>query len=102
VVALSLSHGSIYQAGLSADDVILSMDGRPTPDVETVRAILDAHAAGDVVQVEWMQRGHRRAGPMTLVENPALEVVAYEVAGMPVTAEMRAFRAVWLGSRAAR
>jgi predicted metalloprotease with PDZ domain len=97
-----LSHGSIYQAGLSADDVILSMDGRPTPDVETVRAILAAHAAGDVVQVEWMQRGQRRGGPMTLVENPVLEVVAYEVAGMPVTAEMRAFREAWLGSRAAR
>ena len=31
-----------------------------------------------------------------------LEVVAYEVAGMPVTAEMRAFREAWLGSRAAR
>jgi predicted metalloprotease with PDZ domain len=97
-----LSHGSIYQAGLSADDVILSMDGRPTPDVETVRAILAAHTAGDVVQVEWVQRGQRRGGPMTLVENPALEVVAYEVAGMPVTAEMRAFREAWLGSRAAR
>jgi predicted metalloprotease with PDZ domain len=97
-----LSHGSVYQAGLSADDVILSLDGRPTPDVETARAILDAHAAGDVVPVEWMQRGQRRSGSMTLVENPALEVVAYEVAGMPVTAEMRAFREAWLGSRAAR
>ncbi|HEU4882728.1 MAG TPA: hypothetical protein VFT45_10795 [Longimicrobium sp.] len=97
-----LSTGSIYQAGLSADDVILSMDGRPTPDPDALRAILAAHAAGDVVQVEWMQRGQRRSGPMTLVENPALEVVAYEVAGMPVTAQMRAFREAWLGSRAAR
>ncbi|HEX2206574.1 MAG TPA: hypothetical protein VHG93_02770 [Longimicrobium sp.] len=97
-----LSHGSIYQAGLSADDVILSVDGRPTPDPDALRAILDAHAAGDVVQVEFVQRGHRRSGPMMLVENPALEVVAYEVAGMPVTEEMRAFRASWLGSKAAR
>lgn len=97
-----LSHGSVYQAGLSADDVILSVDGRATPDPGALRAIVDAHAAGDVVQVEWMQRGHRRRGTMTLVENPALEVVAYEVAGMPVTAEMRAFREAWLGSRAAR
>ncbi|HYR06688.1 MAG TPA: hypothetical protein VEQ60_02890 [Longimicrobium sp.] len=97
-----LSHGSVYQAGLSADDVIVSVDGRPTPNPDALRAILDAHAAGDVVQVEWMQRGQRRGGPMTLAENPALEVVAYEVAGMPVTAEMRAFREAWLGSRAAR
>jgi predicted metalloprotease with PDZ domain len=97
-----LAQGSIYRAGLDADDVILSMDGRPTPDPDAVRAILNAHAAGDVVQVEWMQRGQRRSGPMTLVENPALEVVAYEVAGMPVTPQMRAFRDAWLGSRVAR
>jgi predicted metalloprotease with PDZ domain len=97
-----LSHGSVYRAGLSADDVIVSMDGRPTPNPDALRAILDAHAAGDVVQVEWLQRGRRRSGPMTLAENPALEVVTYESAGMPVTAEMRAFREAWLGSRAAR
>ncbi|WP_420124808.1 M61 family metallopeptidase [Longimicrobium sp.] len=97
-----LSHGSVYQAGLSADDVILSLDGRPTPNPDALRAVLDAHRAGDVVAVEFMQRGHRRSGSMTLAENPALEVVAYEVAGMPVTAEMRAFRGAWLGSRAGR
>ena len=97
-----LSHGSVYQAGLSADDVIVSMDGRPTPDPDALRAVLAAHAAGDVVQVEWMQRGRRRSGPMTLAENPALEVVTYESAGMPVTAQMRAFREAWLGSRAGR
>jgi predicted metalloprotease with PDZ domain len=97
-----IATGSLYQAGLSADDVILSLDGRPTPNVDALRAILEAHRAGDVVQVEWMQRGHRRSGPMTLAENPGLEVVTYESAGMPVTAEMRAFRERWLGSRAAR
>ena len=97
-----LSHGSVYRAGMSADDVILSVDGRPTPNPDALRAIIDAHAAGDVVQVEWMQRGQRRAGPMTLAENPALEVVTYESAGMPVTAEMRAFRERWLGPRAGR
>jgi hypothetical protein len=37
---------------------------------------------------------------MTLVENPALEAVPYEAAGMAVTGEMRAFRQSWLGSRA--
>jgi predicted metalloprotease with PDZ domain len=97
-----IATGSVYQAGLSADDVILSLDGRPTPNPDALRAIVEARRAGDVVQVEWMQRGQRRAGAMTLAENPALEVVTYESAGMPVTAEMRAFRERWLGSRAGR
>jgi hypothetical protein len=35
-----------------------------------------------------------------LVENPAVEVVTYEKAGMPVTDAMRSFRQAWLGSKA--
>ena len=39
---------------------------------------------------------------VALVENPALEAVTYESAGMTVTPEMRAFRASWLGSKVGR
>lgn len=95
-------NSSLYGAEISAGDVIVSVDGRPTPDPDALWAVIDAHRAGEAVRVEWMQRGRRRTGQMTLVESPALQVVAYEVAGMPVTAEMRAFREAWLGSRVAR
>ena len=37
---------------------------------------------------------------MPLVENPAVEAVTYEKAGMPVTDAIRAFRQSWLGSKA--
>jgi hypothetical protein len=34
------------------------------------------------------------------VANPAVEIVTYEAAGMPVTEAMREFRRSWLGSKA--
>ena len=95
-------HGSLYGAGIDRGAVLVSIGGRAITDMASVDAALEALQAGRVVQVEWMDRGVRRSGPMTLAENPALEVVAYESAGMPVTAEMRAFREAWLGPRAAR
>ena len=102
VDAYAPANASLYTAGLSAGDVILSIDGQPTPNPDALWAVVDTHTAGDVVQVEWVQRGQRRSGPMTLAGSPMLEVVPYETAGMPVTPEMRAFRERWLASRAAR
>lgn len=94
--------GSLYTAGIDQGDVIVSIDGRAVASPDELWAILDARRAGETVQVEWMQRGERRSGPMTLAESPGMEAVTYESAGMPVTAEMRAFREAWLGSRAGR
>ena len=91
--------GALYAAGIDRGDVIVSMDGRPTPTGDALREMLAAHQAGDVVTVEFVQRGQRRQARMTLVENPALEAVPYEAAGMQVTPRMRAFRQAWLGSR---
>lgn len=102
VAGYPLATGSLYAAGIDRGDTILSLDGRAVADPEALQALLDAHAAGGVVQVEWIQRGERRRGPMRLVEDPALEVVTYESAGMAVTPAMRAFREAWLGSRAAQ
>jgi hypothetical protein len=56
------------------------------------------------VVVEWAPRGLQSGAPargeLTLAENPAVELVTYEAAGLPVTDEMRSFRRRWLGSRA--
>ena len=69
-------------------------------DGERWEGVVVAGYRRDAVRVEWMQRGERRQGRMPLAENPALEVVTYESAGMQVTPQMRAFREEWLGSRA--
>ncbi|HEX2080700.1 MAG TPA: hypothetical protein VHG08_23550 [Longimicrobium sp.] len=103
VTGYPMVHGSLYGAGIDRGAVLLSIGGHPITDMASVDAALAAFPAGQVVQVEWRDRhGAQRSGPMALAENPALEVVTYESAGMPVTAEMRAFREAWLGSRAAR
>jgi predicted metalloprotease with PDZ domain len=93
--------GSLYAAGIDRGDVIVSLNGRPTPAGDALAALMAERRPGDVVAVEFVQRGERRTAQMTLVENPALEAVPYEDAGMQVTPEMRAFREAWLRSQVA-
>ncbi|HVH12539.1 MAG TPA: hypothetical protein VM759_05790, partial [Longimicrobium sp.] len=94
-----LATGSLYAAGIDRGDLIVSVDGQPTPTGDAMAALLAERRAGDVVSVEFVQRGERRTARMTLVENPALEAVTYESAGMQVTPRMRAFREAWLASQ---
>jgi len=102
VAGSPLVFGALYGAGIDRGDLIVSVDGRPVATPDELRAVMDAHAAGDVVPVEFVQRGDRKTARMALPENPSLEAVTYEAAGMQVTPEMRAFRDAWLGSRADR
>ena len=97
-----IAGGSLYAAEVDAGDVIVSLAGQPTPDAGALGAVLGGLAAGQVVEMEVIHNGQRRQARITLVENPALEAVTYESAGMTVTPEMRAFRASWLGSRVGR
>lgn len=94
--------GSLYAAEVDAGDEIVSLADRPTPDPDALRAILGTLSAGQEVELAYMHRGQRRETRITLVENPALEAVTYESAGMTVTPGMRAFRESWLGSKAGR
>lgn len=97
-----LATGSLYGAGIDRGDVIVSVDGQPTRTGDALGAVMAAHRAGDAVTVEFVQRGQRKTARMTLVENPALEAVPYEGAGMQATPRMRAFREAWLSSRVGR
>jgi hypothetical protein len=45
------------------------------------------------------QRQQKRTIPMKLIGLPSRSLTTYEKAGLPVTAEMRAFRESWLGSK---
>ncbi|MBB4636256.1 M61 family metallopeptidase [Longimicrobium terrae] len=98
----SLYGGSLYSAGLDIGDVIRSVDGQLVANAAALRTLLQGRQAGDRLQVEVVSRGTTRTVAMALVENPALEAVPYEAAGMTLTPEMRAFRESWLGSRAGR
>ncbi|HST60658.1 MAG TPA: PDZ domain-containing protein [Longimicrobium sp.] len=97
-----LATGSLYAAGIDRGDVIVSLDGQPARTGDALAALLAGRRPGDVVTVEFVQRGERKTARMTLVENPALEAVPYESAGMQVTPRMRAFREAWLASSVGR
>ena len=78
-----------------------SLDGRPITQAGDVQAILAAHHPGDSVAIVFTQRGRDRTGFVKLKENPQIEVVPFEAAGLPVTEAIRAFRADWLGKKGA-
>ncbi len=90
----------LYEAGIDRGDRILTLDGRPVAAEADVAAVLAAHAPGDAIAITFEQRGRTGSATLTLAEDPTLEVVTFETAGRPVTDEIRAFRAAWLGSRA--
>jgi predicted metalloprotease with PDZ domain len=104
VASYPLANGSLHGAGITRGDVILTLGGRRTPDPDALGAVLAELSAGERVVVEWAPRGLQSGAPargeLTLAENPAVELVTYEAAGLPVTDEMRSFRRRWLGSRA--
>ena len=52
--------------GLRADDVVVAIDGLPTPDVNGLRAALRGRNAGDTVVVDYIRDGERQATGMTL------------------------------------
>ncbi|HET7229212.1 MAG TPA: hypothetical protein VFJ16_04385 [Longimicrobium sp.] len=100
VASSALEGSSLYNAGIDRLDRIHAIEGTPTATPDAVRAALERLRAGQTVRMDVAQRGTRREVAVTLVENPEMQVVTYESAGMPVTDAMRAFRRGWLGSKA--
>jgi predicted metalloprotease with PDZ domain len=96
----TLEGSPFYAAGIDRGDRIFAVDGTPTPTAAALRAAIAAHSPGETVRLDVLQRTGRHQVPVTLTENPAMEIVTYEQAGMPVTDAIRAFRESWLGSKA--
>ncbi len=88
-----------YRAGLDRGDTILSIAGRKIASKADLDSLLSKHRPGDKVDIEYIQRGKRLSGRLTLLESEGREVVTNERAGLPLTEAERAFRQGWLGSR---
>jgi predicted metalloprotease with PDZ domain len=86
----------LYVAGLDAGDLITSLDGKPLGSDSVYQALKAGHKPGDQIAVEYQSRGGSHSATITAAEDPRLEVVTYEEAGMPVTDAMKKFRADWL------
>jgi membrane-associated protease RseP (regulator of RpoE activity) len=61
-------------AGLGAGDVIVALDGAETPGFQELNAVLRAHRAGDVIDVELVRGQNRETVQMTLGERPRADV----------------------------
>jgi predicted metalloprotease with PDZ domain len=89
----------MYDAGLERGDRIIAVDGKELSAEADFRAAISAHKPDDHVTIAYEGRTGRRDATMTIVENPALQVVAFEDAGMNPTDQQLAFRAKWLSTR---
>jgi predicted metalloprotease with PDZ domain len=102
-ITASVVGGPTYAAGLDRGDRILSVDGQAVATADAASALFASHHPGDVVQLQVQSRGAApRAVSVHLAEDPALQVVPNEAAGVPLTDAMRALRQAWLGSKAGR
>lgn len=90
----------LYKAGLDREDVILSIDDQSISDARQLQRLLAGHVPGDSLSIRYESLGEEYEGTLVLAEDPTLQVVPYEQAGMELTDEMRSFRQAWLGSKA--
>ncbi len=89
----------LYDAGLDRGDRIIALDGKEIAADADFRAAIAAHKPGDRVTITYDGRAGRRDAPMTIAENPAVQVVVFEEAGLNPTDQQLAFRAKWLSTR---
>jgi len=100
VVVRSILVGTpLYEAGVEIGDALVSLDGTALTSPEQVEEIVAARAPGDELDLVFESRRETLSARLALVEDPRLEVLTYEAAGLAVTDEMRERRADWLGSR---
>ena len=84
-----------FDAGLEHDDVLTAIDGKPF-----TAAALKNRKPGDKVTFEVRHPGGVTAtGVLTFGEDPAEQAVLAESAGNSLSAEQKAFREAWLGSK---
>lgn len=89
----------LYDAGLERGDRITALDGKPLTTDAELHAAIAAHKPGDKVTIAFDNRAGHREATLTIAENPALQVVTFEEAGMNPTDQQLAFRAKWLSTR---
>ncbi|MFL6446666.1 MAG: M61 family metallopeptidase [Bryobacteraceae bacterium] len=90
----------LYGAGLERGDRILSVDGNAIGSDTTVDNLLSKHKLGDDLTLRVQTRGGERDARVRVAEDPQVEIVTFEEAGLPITPEIKGFREAWLGSKA--
>ena len=90
----------LYEAGVESGDRVTSFDGKKITSEAEWRAALAARKPGEDVAIAFTQRGTRREAKVELATAPWLTIETYEQAGLTTTDAQKAFRAIWLGTKA--
>jgi predicted metalloprotease with PDZ domain len=89
----------VYKAGLESGDIILSIDGKSVSDVEGVDAILSPLKPGKEIAIIYKRLNQERSCKVVLGENPDVQTMFFEDAGLSPTPEMLKRRASWLDAK---
>ena len=87
----------LYDAGLDIDDKIESIDNHTIKSASDLAGLLDGHRPGESLSISYQHHGEEKTASILLGENPALSVITYEQAGLPLTPAILQFRKDWLG-----
>jgi predicted metalloprotease with PDZ domain len=90
----------LYDAGVENGDIIASLDGHAVPTTAEADSILARHRPGDNVPIEFRSRAGTVRATLVLAENPRVELVPAETAGVTPSAAALEQRRRWLASRA--
>jgi predicted metalloprotease with PDZ domain len=98
IAALVPANSPAYAAGLEQDDEIHQIDGVPLTSYGDLSNVLARHKPGDRLGVAYVDRtGLEKTATLVVAEDPHLEVVPNETAGIAVSPAQRVFRERWLG-----
>lgn len=75
--------GSPAVGRLQPEDVILSVNGRPTPRVEDLQNAVQYREVGETVQLEILRDGNQITVEVTLTERPSRDVIAQRLGQAP-------------------
>jgi predicted metalloprotease with PDZ domain len=99
---LALRGTPLYTAGLDDGDEISRCDGKPVKKVDDFESCVAKHAPGDSLTLDYRSPAGVKKATVMVEEDPALELVTFETAGLEVSDQIKSFRNLWLGSRALR
>jgi predicted metalloprotease with PDZ domain len=89
----------LYKAGLENGDVLLKLGNKNLRSAKDLETLLKNRKPGDELPLVYKQRGETKKTTVTLIANPALELVKMENKTTPLPDNSKQFRESWLGSK---
>ncbi len=99
VLGATLNTSPAYKAGLNIGNVLVKINDKEIKSQADINTIVDASKPGDILKINFTQRGIPYETILTLGEEPGLELITFEKANKTLTPEAKAFRDKWLNSQ---